>query len=71
VDNLIGSMPAVWFSNYVLTSYLDASAGNMLLPAWCSSPITGVELPSAKRIVQTLGGAMCAPEPARLGPARS
>jgi hypothetical protein len=42
VDNLICA----------LTDCFDASVGNMLLPAWRSSPITDVELLLAKRAVR-------------------
>jgi len=44
---------------YALAGCFDASVSNMLLPASRSSAITDLELPSAKRLAQTLDGGVC------------
>ena len=50
---------------YALTGCFDAPGGNVLLPALPAAPITGADLPSAKRMALTLGRAE-----RPLGPAR-
>lgn len=50
---------------YALTGCFDAAGGNVLLPAIPSAPITGEDLPRAKRMVPAIG---LAERP--LGPAR-
>ncbi|HEY8871834.1 MAG TPA: hypothetical protein VIM52_02310, partial [Stellaceae bacterium] len=40
---------------YALTGSFDAPGGNVVFPAPPSAPITGDELPSAKRMAPTLG----------------
>ena len=50
---------------YALTGSFDASGGNVLFPAVPATPITGEELPAAKRLAPAIG---LAERP--LGPAR-
>lgn len=52
---------------YALTGSFDAKGGNVLFPAPAAAPITGEDLPSAKRMPPTLGLAERPLGPARWG----